>query len=386
MTELLRACLPAPDPALAAALRKPFRRGHAIAALAAAQARPARATSVLAGYFRSTRALGSKDRPVVSEAVYAAVKHGAFLAQAGAAGAEALIDGVAALWEGERFPALAGTGSEAGDLAVAVGVPPGLAGEWLARWGAAGAAALGAALAGRAPVHLRVNRARSTRAAAAAALAAAGVDTRPLPGLEDGLEVLGRPVLGRLPAALDGLVEVQDASSQHLVAALGPLAGLRVWDACAGAGGKALALAAAGARVWASDPRSHALDELQRRAARAGAAVRVGPPPADAAFDLVLVDAPCSGSGRLRREPALRWGLDPAAFLGRQAAILAAAAPRVRAGGLLVYATCSLAEAENHPPLPGEGAAWRLDAARVLWPHTDDTDGFGWRVWARSAG
>lgn len=385
MSALLRACLPAADPALAAALRRPFRRAHAIAALSAAAARPSRAAAVLAGYFRSTRALGAKDRPVVSEAVYAAVKHGAFLSHAGLHGPEALIDGVAALWEGETFPALAGTGSDAGDFAVALGLPAGLAAEWLGRWGPAGAATLGAALAARAPVDLRVNVRRATPAAAAASLAAAGVETTPIPGLPAGLRVAGRPVLGRLPASLDGLVEVQDAASQHLVAALGPLDGLHVWDACAGAGGKSLALAAAGARVWASDPRSHALDELRRRAAAAGAAVRVGPPPAAARFDLVLVDAPCSGTGRLRREPTLRWGLEPAAFLAPQAAILASAAPRVRPGGRLVYATCSLVEAENDPPLSGVGLRWRLDAAQMLWPHVDGTDGFGWRVWTRTA-
>ncbi len=122
-------------------------------------------------------------------------------------------------------------------------------------------------------------------------------------------------------------------------------------DLCAGAGGKALALAAKGARVRAWDERSEALAELERRAARAGADIEITPEPGTA--DVVLVDAPCSGTGRLRRNPALRWGLEAGAFVDVQRQLLRAARGCVAPGGRLVYATCSLLRAENDHGLEG---------------------------------
>lgn len=155
-----------------------------------------------------------------------------------------------------------------------------------------------------------------------------------------------------------GFVEIQDLGSQ-LVLAHVPVAEGEVWlDACAGAGGKTLQLAHAvgeSGRVDAADLRPAMLDELRERARRARLAnVRItnmAPVAGGEAYDGVLVDAPCSGTGTWRRLPHLKWSTRAeklGEFAATQRAILAAQAPRVKPGGLLVYATCSLARTENH--------------------------------------
>ncbi len=160
------------------------------------------------------------------------------------------------------------------------------------------------------------------------------------------------------PSFLSGLFEVQDLGSQLLLAAVAPPAGGHWLDACAGAGGKTLQLASLlgdAGRVHAEDVRASALTQLQLRAARAGLTGRVttartGNTASHAAYDGVLVDAPCTGSGTWRRSPHLRWQLTPDAVqaaAATQLRILHSNAARVRPGGLLVYATCSLARAEN---------------------------------------
>lgn len=171
----------------------------------------------------------------------------------------------------------------------------------------------------------------------------------------------GRVHLPGLAAYEEGRVEVQDLAAQGIVAACGARAGESWLDACAGAGGKTLGLAAAvapGGRVLAGDVRASALQSLRDRARRAGVQgvdtrVMDGADtlPADARFDGVLVDAPCTGSGVWRRSPWARWQLSADAlprFAETQLALLNACARRVRPGGVLVYATCSLFRAENH--------------------------------------
>ena len=146
------------------------------------------------------------------------------------------------------------------------------------------------------------------------------------------------------------------------MAALGPLKGLKVLDLCAGGGGKALAMAALGARVTAHDAIARRMADLGPRAARAGAKIATTDrPEALAPFDLVLTDVPCSGSGSWRRDPLGKWALTPARLaetLRLQAEILDRAAGLVRAGGVLAYATCSILQAENADQ--AEAAAARL--------------------------
>jgi len=159
------------------------------------------------------------------------------------------------------------------------------------------------------------------------------------------------------PSFAAGCFEVQDAGSQALLAAVAPSAGGRWLDACAGAGGKSLQLASllgASGHVDAEDVRDSALKQLQIRAQRAGLADRIATSRTGQSkgrlYDGVLVDAPCTGSGTWRRAPHLRWQLTPGAVsqaAQTQLSILHANAARVRPGGLLVYATCSLARQEN---------------------------------------
>ena len=154
-----------------------------------------------------------------------------------------------------------------------------------------------------------------------------------------------------------------------------------VWDMCSGAGGKALAMAAKGATVYATDPRRHALQELRRRAKRARLIIHTSPPRSP--VDLVLVDAPCSGSGRLRREPTLRWmwlSTPPLAHIDLQRQLLVQASSHVAKHGRLVYATCSLISAENDHSLPG----WRSVEQATYWPHQTNSDGFSWRCFRRT--
>jgi 16S rRNA (cytosine967-C5)-methyltransferase len=214
-------------------------------------------------------------------------------------------------------------------------------------------------------------------------------------------------VLG-LRAHQGGLFEVQDEGSQLLGALVEAQAGEAVLDACAGAGGKALLLAGAVGpvgRVHAVDPDAARLTRLRARASRAGAAeivtVHGAEAPPGLVVDRVLVDAPCSELGTLRRGPDLRWRLDPAAFAALpplQLRILEAALPCLRPGGRLVYATCTFREEENgevaraferaHPALrrvrpAAAGAALDADGFVRTWPHRHGTDGFFAAVWER---
>lgn len=376
---LLRCALPSPDPELAAAARRPFIADHAVQALAAGREQPRAAAAAMGAWFRRTRRLGSRDRRLVSEIAYGVVRQEGLLTRLGAADDAARVARWADLCEGDLLPGLPGEGPRA-DFATALSLPVEVAGAWLDHLGPVEAAALGHTLSQRAPVYLRVDAAWGGREMARRSLALDGVLAVDAPG-PWALELRERADVSTTHAFLDGGFEVQDLSSQALVAAIHaahPLSGATVLDRCAGAGGKSLALAALGARVQATDLRPAALHELARRAARAHHRIALGEP--GDGYDVVLVDAPCSGTGRLRREPTLRWGLEPGRHLAAQAALLADAATRVRPGGLLAYATCSLLAAENEPPAP---AGCALIEAVVRWPHREPGDGFGWRLWRR---
>ena len=248
------------------------------------------------------------------------------------------------------------------------------------------------ALRHRAPLHLRVNAARIAPAEATEALAREGIATRPHPLSPTALEVVeGARRVSASRAYADGLVEPQDAASQAAADAvpLGP--GTRVLDLCAGGGGKALALAARGAEVTAHDVNPGRMRDLPERARRAGAAIRLTETPEETApFEVVLIDAPCSGSGAWRRDPEGKWRLTPerlGALIHTQDAILARAAALVAPGGALVHATCSLLEAENDTRVAAFRAVhlgWVIEARLRLTP-LDGGDGFGASVLRRGA-
>jgi 16S rRNA (cytosine967-C5)-methyltransferase len=262
------------------------------------------------------------------------------------------------------------------------------------------------------PITLRVNRLRTNREALAERLRSEGVETRPGVLSPLALHVVGpRPNLYGLASLREGLFEVQDEGSQLLGLLVEARPGETVLDLCAGAGGKTLQLGAAlenRGRLLAYDPDAERLDRLMQRCSRAGLSnVQVlRAPPEGVLADRVLVDAPCSELGSLRRGPDLRFRIDPATLteLPRvQLDILARARPLVRPGGRLVYATCTVNRAENEEVVSAflrsapefrtvaPGAGW-LDASCVregflfCAPHLHGTDGFFAAVLERMGG
>ncbi len=273
-----------------------------------------------------------------------------------------------------------------------------------------------------APLDLRVNMLTDKRAEVQAELAKAGVKSKPTPFSPWGLRLQGKPSLAKVDAFVRGAVEVQDEGSQLLALLLDAKRGEMVVDFCAGAGGKTLAIGAAmrnTGRLYAFDTSAHRLDGLKPRLARSGLS---NVHPAALAherderikrlagkIDRVLVDAPCSGLGTLRRHPDLKWRQNPqsvAELATLQAAILQSAARLLKPGGRLVYATCSLLQQEDEDvaqafsqanpdfvPLDvtAELTQMKVENAAALcsgpylrmWPHRHGTDGFFAAVWQR---
>ena len=258
-------------------------------------------------------------------------------------------------------------------------------------------------------------------------LAQAAIKTVATPHSPWGLRVEGKPQLAKLPAFVRGAIEVQDEGSQLLALLLDAKRGEMVVDFCAGAGGKTLAIGAtmrSTGRLYAFDVSAHRLDALGPRLKRSGLS-NVHPAAIaherddrvkrlSGKIDRVLVDAPCTGLGTLRRNPDLKWRQSPKAveeLVAKQTAILGSAARLVKTGGRLVYATCSVLPQENeaiaeafsvaHPdfePLDAgevlaqlkvEGAAALCSGGESglrylrLWPHVHHTDGFFAAVWVR---
>jgi 16S rRNA (cytosine967-C5)-methyltransferase len=225
-----------------------------------------------------------------------------------------------------------------------------------------------AALSEPAPLDLRVNILKGTRDEARAALAAEGWDARPTALSPWGLRIDGRRPVTSGPAFQSGLVEIQDEGSQLIAALTGAKPGMRVVDWCAGAGGKTLALAAMMAnrgQIVACDVSASRLDGAVRRLRRAGVnnverhLVETGDKWAkrrEGAFDRVLIDAPCTGTGTWRRNPDARHRLterDLLELTRKQSSIMDTASALVRPGGRLIYATCSLLREENEGQVSG---------------------------------
>ena len=288
--------------------------------------------------------------------------------------------------------------------------------DWLydrlqARFGAAETAQLVAALNQPAPLDLRVNPAKIDRETAIAQLQSRQMDARATPFSPFGLRIEGRPNLGRDPLYEQGAIEVQDEGSQLLAQLVAPKRREMVVDFCAGAGGKTLALGAlmqSTGRLYAFDVSERRLKAFEPRLRRSGLS-NVHPQllssEVDARvkrlagkIDRVLVDAPCTGLGTLRRNPDMKWRQPESAvaeMAAKQSAILASAARLLKPGGRIVYATCSLLEEENrlvveaflaanpafalrpaNEVLAGLGIALDTGAYLELLPHRHGTDGF----------
>ncbi|MEY4697094.1 MAG: hypothetical protein RIT14_1522 [Pseudomonadota bacterium] len=355
----------------------------------------ANAEMVLTNWGRANRYAGSGDRAAVRDIVYDALRcRRSFAALGGAETGRGLVLG--GLRDAGRDPAewftglghapVALTEGEEGRVpegAEALDCPAWLEAELRDSLGAEFAPVL-AALRRRAPVFLRVNLARTTRAAAVAALAAEGVEAVAHPLAASALEVVaGARRVAQTRTWAEGLVELQDAASQAVVEMLPLQPGMRVLDLCAGGGGKTLAMAGrARLDLYAHDAEPRRMADLPARAERAGVAVqRIERPEARAPYDLVLTDVPCSGSGSWRRDPQGKWALTAkrlAALQVLQAEIMDRAAAMVAPGGILAYATCSLLARENGAQVADflvRHSGWRQEAARRFTP-LDGGDGF----------
>ncbi len=399
------------------------------------------ADSIVSAFFRQNRELGTRERHALAETTYTVLRQRLLfqhLAQSGSGPLERRL--VILAWQGtENFLARTLNPQEQVWLAAVQKIDRATLPEklrhnlpdWLATplREALGAGPDGGfwplvkAISEQAPLDLRVNTFKAKRDEVRAALAAAGIQAEPTPHSPWGLRVQGKPALHKLDVFTRGDVEVQDEGSQLLALLTDAKRGEMVVDFCAGAGGKTLALGASmrnTGRLYAFDTSGHRLDALKPRLARSGLS---NVHPAQIAherddrikrlagkIDRVLIDAPCSGLGTLRRNPDLKWRQSPKSvqeLQAKQAAILASASRLLKPGGRLVYATCSLLTAENEAvaeaftaereadfaPLPAQTA---LEVAHVeraveltsgpylrLWPHIHGTDGFFAAVWER---
>jgi len=385
------------------------------------------ADQAVSRYFRAHRELGQNDRAFVAEAVYAVLRRKRSLeAAAKSAAPRALLlaalsrvqgfsaralEGVLRAGEASAVARARAASDETWTAAVRADLPDWLWQRLEAEQGTEEAMRIAQGLLNPAPLDLRVNLARTDREAALEALAVSGIDAAQTPYSPAGIRLEGKPAINRHPLFEQGLVEVQDEGSQLLAYLVAPRRGEMVADFCAGAGGKTLALAMlmrGTGRLYAMDVSAKRLHALAPRAARAG--ISSVHPLALAGegdirakrlagkLDRVLVDAPCSGFGTLRRNPDLKWRHDAAAvaeLAQKQFSILRAAARLVKPGGRLVYATCSILQAENeavveqftvaHPEFAALSCGELLAAQRIplaagaqlrLWPHLHGTDGF----------
>jgi len=365
--------------------------------LASARSDGPPADALVTRYFKTRRYAGSKDRRAVRELVFRAIRRSAEIPPSG----RSVIIGLGedepellALFGEPRGP----TPLEAGESGASAAAIPGWIEPELSpllgrdEW---------PALLERAPLDLRANVARDSREAlltsfpggAATPHSPWGIRLPPDSRVDDREEYAA------------GMFEVQDEGSQLIALACRPADGLKMLDLCAGAGGKALALAATapGATILAADVNRARLQRLAPRAQRAGASIetRLLNPPRELdeledwreQADVVLVDAPCSGSGTWRRNPEGRWRLTPMRLdrlADTQAHLLDMAASLVRPGGALVYAVCSILSREGAAQIErflSNRSSWIVEempiaagrpsgAGRLLTPAHDGTDGF----------
>ena len=392
------------------------------------------ADTTLSRYFKDHPRLGGRERGAIAECIYTVLRNKNFFTDfaegAGGANMRRLmllgmldavgLDALPGLSEEETawLERMAGIDRKLLHKSLRTNMPLWLYEKLVAQYGEEEALALSDALNVPAPLDLRVNALKASRDEVIAKLAEAPIAATATPFAALGLRVLKKPQLQNLPLFKEGAIEVQDEGSQVLAQILGAKRGEMVVDFCAGAGGKTLALGAQmrnTGRLYAFDISEKRLAKLKPRLARSGLS-NVHPVAIaherDAKIkrlagkiDRVLVDAPCSGMGTLRRNPDVKWRQPPEAIgemQAKQISILDGAARLVKSGGRLVYATCSLLNEENdvvaaqfiesHPdftlvPMSQVLAEQKIELEMgdylKLLPHKHQTDGFFAAVFER---
>lgn len=385
------------------------------------------ADGILSRYFREHPRLGGRERGCIAEAVYGLLRNKSIYASFAESGVGPAMRRLSLLGlvDAVGLDALGGLSEEEVQwlqrvteidrehlaLNLRSNMPDWLWQKLLHVHGEEQALVLAQALNQPAPLDLRVNTLKANRDEVIAKLAEAPIIAEPTPYAATGLRVLKKPSIQNLPLFKDGSIEVQDEGSQLLAQLVGAKRGEMVADFCAGAGGKTLALGAMmrnTGRLYAFDISEKRLSKLKPRLARSGLS-NVHPVviahERDAKIkrlagklDRVLVDAPCSGLGTLRRNPDVKWRQNPegiAELNQKQASILDSAARLVKSGGRLVYATCSILDEENegivqqfldaHPDFTLVPASEILREQKIdlamgdyfkLFPHLHQADGF----------
>jgi len=390
----------------------------------------------LSAWFRDNRKLGVHDRALIADTLYTILRRRRFLEFIAPDATPRRL--VLACWlklngiatrelepllrkpEIEWLHELKASSADNLPLAVQAELPDWLWERLATQYGAEQALKLSRTLQQSAPLDLRVNSLKAHRDAVLERLRSEGLPAEEMSLSPLGIRLAEKIQLHKHPLFLDGTLEVQDEGSQLLALLVAPKRGEMVADFCAGAGGKTLALGAQMAntgRLYAFDVSERRLANLKPRLARSGLS-NIHPQLIASErdpklkrligkFDRVLVDAPCSGLGTLRRNPDLKWRqteMDIAELTVKQAAILDSASRLVKAGGRLVYATCSLLREENegiveaflaqHPDFRCVNAVEVLAHAKVviesapylqLLPHQHNTDGFFGAVLERAA-
>jgi 16S rRNA (cytosine967-C5)-methyltransferase len=387
----------------------------------------------LSRYFKDHPRLGGRERGAIAECIYSVLRNKTFYTDfAGGATMRRLV--LMGMADAVGADALGGLSDDEVAFVERIqeidrnllppkqraNLPDWLYDKFVAQYGEEETLQLAAVLNTPAPLDLRVNTLKADREKVVAELAQAPIVAEPTPYSATGLRVHKKPALQNLPLFKEGAIEVQDEGSQVLAQLLGARRGEMVVDFCAGAGGKTLAIGAImrnTGRLYAFDVSEKRLAKLKPRMARSGLS-NVHPVviahERDAKvkrlagkIDRVLVDAPCSGMGTLRRNPDVKWRQGAAGVVElteKQTAILDGAARLVKFGGRLVYATCSLLDEENdavvqaflasHPdfelvPMHKVLAEQRIplemgDTLKML-PHKHGTDGFFAAVLERKA-
>jgi len=394
------------------------------------------ADSILSQYFRANPRLGGRERGAVAEGVYTVLRNKSFFTEfANAPNVNAMRRlALLGLCDAMGFDALGGLTEEEGawlqdiaridrsllPVAIRANLPTWLYDKLCAQVGADDAMLIAESMNQPAALDLRVNTIKANREDVIAELAKAPIRAEPTPFAPFGLRVLQKPALQNLPLFKEGSIEVQDEGSQILAQIVGAKRGEMVVDFCAGAGGKTLALGAAmrnTGRLYAFDISEKRLAKLKPRLARSGLSnvhtIQIAHEK-DAKIkrlagkiDRVLVDAPCSGLGTLRRNPDVKWRQTLAGLAElnvKQLSILAGAARMVKPSGRLVYATCSMLDEENegivqaflasHPDFSLVPMHQVLQEQKIdldmqdylkMMPHKHHTDGFFAAVLERKA-
>lgn len=355
------------------------------------------ADTVLRDFFRNNRGLGSHDRPFIAETVFSVLRNKRLLeATVALPDARRLVIASLLKLQGLSIKALQPliqradeswlievkrSRSEELPWAVRLSLPDWVWQRLEKQRGETAAVRLGRALLAQAPLDLRVNTLIASRDQVLKALSASGLNAGATPYSPLGVRLEGKPAINQHELYLSGAVEVQDEGSQLLGMLVAPRRREMVVDFCAGAGGKTLLLGAMmqnRGRLYAFDISDKRLDALKQRLKRSQLsnvhAQRIGSERdprikrLSGKIDRVLVDAPCSGMGTLRRNPDIKWRQSPQSvdeLIDKQRRILAASAQLLKPGGRLVYATCSLLREENEQVVEDFVAAHNGDFVSV---------------------